>query len=392
MEIRKLVGEECAEAALIWLQAFQRGMRSALAGMDEYRDRLGERLERFGHWDSSGLQATFEMVHSALHFGPETVLPTGYVASIACLPASRGRGYGGAGIAYLLQRMKDAGLVVSTLQPFHFDYYRQFGWEWICANRFYKVPSRVLRPDPEINYVRAAKKEDHTRIRGCYTRFAGGYRGMVARNDTHWNYLLDDTKEHITYTYLYEREGEVEGYLIYRKGSTAETWLPEFITLTPRSQRGLLSLLRRHEMQVQKFAWKAPEDDGLWSQDYHSEMETVLRTMLQGRVVDLVGCMSAWKPDTSARGKLLLGIHDPAALWNQGTWKVTFDAGAVSVSATKAEAQIEMDIQAFTQAFFGVLTPRALRKQDRLQVRAESGYIALCELLSGPPMWMCGDF
>ena len=392
MEIRKLVGEECSEADLVWIQAFQRGTRSGLAGINAYRERAGDRFERFGLWDSGGLQATFEMVNSALHFGPETVIPTGYIASIACLPASRGRGYGGAGLAYLLKHMRDAGTVVSTLQPFDFDYYRRFGWEWVCANRFYTIPSRLLRPDPETQYVRAAMREDRSRIQGAYTRFAGGYRGMVARKDTHWNHLLEDTKEHITYTYLYEREGEVEGYLVYRGGNAEETWLPEFITLTARAQRGLLGLLRRHEMQVRKFAWKAPEDDGFWSQYCHTEMETTLKTNLQGRVVDLVGALSAWKPAPSARGTLLLGIDDTTAPWNHATWKVTFDEGAVSVSATTAEAQIHMDIQAFTQAYFGVLTVPSLRKQDRLQVHAEPAYPALCALLAGPPMWMSGDF
>ncbi len=392
LEIRKLVGEERSEADLIWLQAFQRGTRSALAGMDAYRDRLGERNERFGLWDSDGLQATFERVHSALHFGPETVLPVGYVSSIACVPASRGRGYGGACLAFLLQQMRDAGQVVSTLQPFDFDYYRPFGWEWICTNRFYKISSRLLQSDPETQHVRAATKEDRSRIREAYQRFAGGYRGMVVRDDVRWNYLLDDTNEHITYTYLYEREGEVEGYLILRGGNAEETWLPEFLTLTPRSQRGLLGLLRRHKMQARKFSWKAPEDDSLWSHYYHEEMETTLGAMLQGRVVDLVGAVSAWKPAPSARGTLLLGIHDTTAPWNHGTWKVTFDAGYVAVAASNAEAQIQMDIQAFTQAFFGVATVPFLRIQERLQVHTEPGYLALCALLLGPPMWTDGNF
>ena len=215
---------------------------------------------------------------------------------------------------------------------------------------------------------------------------------MVARDDTHWNHVLDDTAAHLTYTYLYEREGEVEGYLVYRGGGAEETWLPEFLTTTPRAQRGLLGLLRRHEMQVRNFSWKAPEDDGLWSRCYHSEMETTLKTGLQGRIVDVAGALSAWRPDTSARGTLLLGIHDTTAPWNHGTWKVTFDAGAVSVFATTAEAQIQMDIQAFTQAFFGVLTVPSLRKQDRLQVQTEPDYLALCALLAGPPMWTNGDF
>ena len=392
MEIRKLVGQERAEADLIWLQAFQSGARSVLPGLEAFRERLGERIERFGLWDTDGLQATFEMVNSALHFGPECVLPVGYIASIACLPAVRGRGYGGAGLAHLLQHMRDTGQVVSTLQPFDFDYYRRFGWEWICTNRFYKIPSHVLKPDPETECVRAATQADRARIRGAYTRFAGGYRGTVVRDDTHWNRLQEDTQEHITYTYLYEREGEVEGYLIYRGGNGEETWLPEFITLTVRAQRGLLGLLRRHAMQVQKYAWKAPEDDGLWSQGFHKELETKLGTLLQGRVVDLVGALHLWKPNPSACGTLLLGIHDTTAPWNQGTWKITFDAGVVSVAPTTAEAQIEMDIQAFTQAFFGVLTVPFLRKQERLQVHAEPDYLALCDLMAGPPTWMIGDF
>ena len=80
----------------------------------ENRAIFSYRIVRFGLWDSVGLQATFEMVNSCLHFGQEAILPTGYISSIACLPASRGRGYGGAGLKYLLEHMRDAGQVLST--------------------------------------------------------------------------------------------------------------------------------------------------------------------------------------------------------------------------------------------------------------------------------------
>ena len=168
IEIRKLVGEELYEADLIWLQAFERGTRSVLESLHEYRDRFAYRIVRFGLWDSVGLQATFEMVNSALHFGPDAVLPAGYISSIACRPASRGRGYGGAGLTHLLKHMREAGQVVATLAPFSFDYYRPFGWEWICTSRCYKIPSRVLQPDPETKYVRAATTEElaHGHVHG----------------------------------------------------------------------------------------------------------------------------------------------------------------------------------------------------------------------------------
>jgi predicted acetyltransferase len=98
-------------------------------------------------------------------------------------------------------------------------------------------------------------------------------------------------------------------------------------------------------MQVWKFAWKAPEDDGLWSQCFHKEMETSVWTSLQGRVVDVVGALRAWRPDPAVRGTLILGIQDACAPWNQGTWKVAFEEGNVSVYDTEEEAQVRMDIQ-----------------------------------------------
>lgn len=111
-----------------------------------------------------------------------------------------------------------AALVVSARYPFDFDY-RKFGGEWICANRFYKIPSRVLRTDPETKHVRVATQADRARIRAAYTRFAGSYRGLVARDDTQWNSLLEDTRDHITYTYLYEREGRSKGISSIAEGA-----------------------------------------------------------------------------------------------------------------------------------------------------------------------------
>jgi ribosomal protein S18 acetylase RimI-like enzyme len=122
----------------------------------------------------------------------------GYISSIACLPASRGRGYGGAGLKRLLEHMRDAGQVLSTLFPFSFDYYRRFGWEWICPSRGYKVPTRILRSDPETEHVRTSTNEDRSGIKAMYRQFAGGYRGVVARDDIQWGYMLNDRKEHFT--------------------------------------------------------------------------------------------------------------------------------------------------------------------------------------------------
>jgi predicted acetyltransferase len=295
-------------------------------------------------------------------------------------------------LKHVLEQMRDAGQVISLLEPFSWDYYRRFGWEWIGARRRYAVPARILKPDPETERVRAATAQDRSQIVDAYTRFAERYRGMVVRTDKHWARILDDSKKEFTYTYLYEREGQVEGYLTYRGGKGEETGLREFISLTPRAQRALLGLLRRHEMQVTKFTWSAPPDDGLWSRDYHWDIETKVRPQLMGRVVDVPAALCAWKPAPSAQGRLTLGVQDDCAPWNTATWQIDFADGQVEVRPNSAAPQVSLDIQALSQAYFGTPTVAELRAWERLQVHDEAGYQAFTDLLAGTPMWINDGF
>ena len=47
--------------------------------------------------------------------------------------------------------------------------------------------------------------------------------------------------------------------------------------------------------------------------------------------------------------------------------------------------QVELDIQAISQAFFGTPNLEQVRAADRIRVHDESGYQALRSLLAGPP-------
>ena len=391
MELRQLTGDELKAADYIWSQAFERGDR-AMEEMQEWIAVFSDHCVTYGLHDVAGLQATFLVMDFRVHLGPDVIVPMGALGGVACLPATRGRGYAGTGLRYTLERMREAGQVISMLDPFSWDYYRRFGWEWVAPKRRYSVATSALKPDPETERVRAATLDDRAGIRAAYTEFAGRYRGMLARDDRHWAFILDDSKKNFTYTYVYEQEGRIEGYLTYRGGKEEETRLEEFISLTPRAQRALLGLLRRHEMQVKKFVWNAPPDDGLWSQFYHWELETTLRATTMARVVDVAGALQAWKPSTSAHGHFTLGVQDENAPWNTGTWQVEFEGGHISVEPTQQAPQVSLDIQALSQAYFGTPTVDELRRNDRLQVQEEAGYTALRDLLAGPPAWLNDGF
>jgi predicted acetyltransferase len=388
MQIRPIREEELESSLYLASQAFFNGQRE----IDRFLPPDRSNVAGFGVWDEAGLQAQVIVLPFQVHMGPRVTLPMGGIAGVCCLPASRGKGYAGKCLRYSLERMREANQVVSMLYPFSWEYYRQFGWEWIGVTRTYTVESRSLPSSPESDYVRAARPSDREKVIKCYTQFACRYRGLLARTQPHWDSILNDTPSHYTYTYLYERDGEVEGYLTIRENETAETRLREFITLTSRAMAGLLGMLRRYDMQIEKFSWNAADNDLLWHRYYHWAIQTSIKPSVQARVVDVAGALQRWQPDHEKHAQLTLKIADDKAPWNQGVWLIVYEGGQVSVQQTRENPQVEMDIQAFSQAFFGTPDLCRLRAAQRLIVHEESGFHALTELLAGPPAWINDSF
>ncbi len=388
MEIRELRADEREAAFYLGSQAFMNGSRD-MSRMD-HPDRLPRKT--FGVWDSAGLQAMVGVIEYQIHLGAEATVPMGGIAAVACLPASRGKGYAGQCLKYALEQMRESGQAVSTLFPFSFDYYDRFGWAWVGVQRTYEVKTRALKAAPETEDARAATESDRPAIAMAYTEFAKRYRGALVRNEKLWNQVLNNGDKEYRYTYLYEKAGQVEGYLTYKGGNREGTKLREFIALTPRARRALLGLLRRHEMQIEKFTWDAPSDDPLWSTLMHWDLTTKAEPTTQARIVDIPTAIAAWRPDPGASGRTVLQVQDSCAPWNQGTWQIEFADGESRAVRTDSAAQISLDIRALSQAYFGMPTVSELRAADKLTIHDESGYRALKDLFAGPPTWMSDSF
>ena len=388
MEIRELREDEREAALFLGSQAFMNGSRDMSRA--DHPDRLPRKT--FGVWDAAGLQAMVGVIEYRIHLGAEATVPMGGVAGVACLPASRGKGYAAQCIKFSLERMREAGQVVSTLFPFSFDFYDRLGWAWVGIQRTYEAKTRVLKAAPETEGVRAATEADRPAIITAYTEFAMRYRGAVARPEQLWNQILNNADKEYRYTYVYEQDGRVEGYLTYQGGKREGTELREVIAPTPRAQRALLGLLRRHEMQIEKFAWRAPSDDQLWSTLMHWDLKTTIEPTTQARIVDVPAALCAWRPNSAVAGSVVLAVRDESAPWNQGTWRVEFAVGEVRATRTDDAPHISLDIRALSQAYFGTPTVAEIRAADQMTVHTEAGYKALRDLFEGPPMWMNDSF
>jgi predicted acetyltransferase len=383
MDVRQLSEDERDDAYALSSLAFLQGSRD----IPWANDPNGPVSTAFGVWDEGGYQAQAIVLSFRVHMGAEAVMRLGGIAGVACKPAARGRGYATAALLRSLRHMRDVGEVVSTLYPFSWQFYQQLGWEWTGQVRRYKAPARIFEPTAGTARCREAKPEDRERIAEAYERVARGYRGLLQRDTKQWNRVLDDTTERWTYTYVYEGQTGIEGYLTYSGGSGDVTELREFVSINCEAQQALLGLVGRLDMQTRNFEWRAPEDDLLWSALCNYEIETRLWPMTQARVVDVEGALSQWVPDRAAAGRFTMRIADAQADWNDGTWGVEFSDGAVTVARASCEADLAMDIRTLSQAFFGSPTVATLRRAGKLAVADERGYEAFRDCLSGPPMW-----
>lgn len=383
IEVRRLRDDEKELALAVASQAFAQGARHTPWADDPNQPQAAA----YGVFDERGFQAQAVVLSFRAHMGPEIVLPLGGIAGVACKPAARGRGYARAALLAALRHMRDEGQVVSTLYPFSWRYYQRMGWEWTGINRRYAAPTRIFEPTADTGRCREASREDWPQIKEAYRRFAGGYRGLLDRDEKQWNGILDDTPERWTYTFVYEGDEGIEAYLTYRGGSGGSTSLREFISLSARAQRALLGLIGRMDMQTERVEWTAPCDDLLWSAICHHDIEVRLFPMTQARVVDVQGALSRWSPDERCSGRFIMRVADENADWNAGVWQVAFADGAVEIRRTDAEPQVSLHIRALSQAFFGTPTPDDLRRADHIGVSDERGFVAFRDCLSGPPMW-----
>ena len=392
MNIRLIGEDEVQDAYYLSAQAFRCGTRDDNFAVKRQADADKPDTVGIGVYDDAGLQTKVMVIAYEEVFEDKFVAPMGGIGGVACLPASRGKGYAAAGLKYALEVMKDSGQYLSALYPFSWAFYRTLGWEWVGVQREYKVPAAILKSVPETESVREATSADWPAIAKIYSKYCQRYRGMAARDLRAWNRLLNHREGNYTYTYVYEGPSGLEGYLTFSGMDRDSTFINEFIVLNTTAQKALLGLLKRHDMQVKSFRWNAPDNDQFWSTFYHNDLSTSISTVTQGRVVDVAAALSALKPGLAVSGKVAVGITDTAAPWNTGVWQIGVEAGTVTATQAGSEPDISLDIQAFTQAYYGTPSLAAVREHSGVAVSSERAFALLTDLLDGPPMWLNDHF
>ena len=384
MELRQLMPEDEPAIGKLMAEAFGRGRRPEPDTDAPQAVKPSLPKTRLGVFDGPRLVACAIIDNLTLAWG-EADAPLGGIGGVACTADQRGRGHVGRLLGESLLTMREVGQYLSGLYPFAFSFYRRHGWEWVGEQRQYSLPTSELKAGPEGRCLTAYDGLDALDVvQPVYEQFARRYYGMGLRRETApgdiaphwWHRALEHQGNRTTYVQVYNdpATGEAEGYLTFRypEDSDGAGQVGDFCANTPAAYKGLLSVLHYYGVQVEKVTFHAPMDDPLALHLMHWDLETKIKPLFMGRVVDVQAALTALRPSAELAGKLVLQVSDAQCDWNNQTFAITADAGQVTVTPTPNAPGITLDIQTLSQAYWGQPSLDRLRAAERLSVSDES--------------------
>lgn len=274
------------------------------------------------------------------YFGGRAVPMLG-IAGVAVAPESRGKGLARYMMESLIKEAHADDFPLSSLYASTQGLYRQVGYEQGGHRHLMKIaPHRIDTRDTDPP-VRPLADRDIAAVHDCYSAFAARFGGMLDRGPYVWNRVRSWREKVYSGFAIDAPGGGLEGYLYLTqvRGTTSgdsEIQLSDFVFLTPRAGRRLLSFLADFAtttLSVQ-FAGSPlhPALSLLNTHDYTSAGHHIW--MLRIVNVETALVQRGYPQHVSAA--VQLNIRDPIAKSNDGAWTLSVEHGRATVRKESA--------------------------------------------------------
>jgi predicted acetyltransferase len=285
--------------------------------------------------------------------------PMGGIAAVMAHPAYRRRGYAGELMRAVLRDMRERDIHLSLLAPFAHAFYRVFGYELATEAVEYRLKPSDLSTSPEQTHLRAYREEDLSQIMALLDLEAERHHLCVRRSEGHWKSNEVRKNRDIA---VYERDGDVEGYIIYEISGWREDSDPrrtlsasEIVAATPRAREALFSFMAGLDPMAYGIKFYTPRGEPLHPYLRSSYVSAKVEPDQMLRLVDVEGALGYLKRKTSS--PLVLDVSDDVIPENAGEY--TF-GGAEVVRGAEAEARVSLDVRQLAQLYAGYLPARQL--------------------------------
>jgi predicted acetyltransferase len=309
------------------------------------------------------------------------VAPMGGIAAVATHPAYRRRGYAGKLMRAVLQTMRERGMNLSMLWPFAHAFYRAYGWELAGEAVAYTLKPTDLPTSSEQKHTRAYREEDLQRMMELLEEEASRHllcvrrSGEQWRSERFWKRDWGGQQEAV----VYEREGRLEGYILYRMSDWREDRDPkrtlavqELVWSTLGAREALISFLAAQDPMVFEIKHHTPRGELLHPYLRSSYVKAEIEPEFMLRLVDVEGALESL--DRTAHEPLVLEVSDDVIEDNAGSY--TVGDGEV-VRGVEAAERVVLDVRQLAQLYAGYLPARQLARH----VLVEPGSPGALEIL-----------
>ncbi|HEV2091828.1 MAG TPA: GNAT family N-acetyltransferase [Rubrobacter sp.] len=310
----------------------------------------------------------------------------GGVAAVMVHPAYRRRRYAGDLMRVALGDMRDRGVNLSLLAPFAHAFYRSFGYELATEAVEYTLKPTDLPTSPEQSKLRAYREEDLPAMTALLEAASRGHQLCALRSGAHWRKILGRKDFE---TAVYEAEGEVGGYLIYKMSSLREGREPErrlevqeLVAATPEARRGLISFLAALDPDAFDVRHWTSREDPLHPYLQSSYVDAKIEPDQMLRLTDVGGALGHLN---RSGGPLVLEVADDVVPENAGEFTV---GGGEVARGAEAEDRVTLDVRQLAQLYAGYLPARQLARHGLLRASSPRAIDLLEELFPTGDPWL----
>lgn len=291
--------------------------------------------------------------------------PMGGISAVMVDPAYRRRGYAGELMLAVLRDMRERGVALSLLSPFAHAFYRVFGYELASEAIEYRLKPQDLSTSAEQSYLRDYREEDLSSLMALYEAEAMEHALSVRRSEGHWTSNEVRRNRDIA---VYERDGEVEGYILYKLSGWQEQdprrtlGVDELVAATTRAREAMLSFMAGLDPLAYGIKHSTSRGQPVHPYLRSSYVDAKIEPDQMLRLVDVEGALGYLRRASEA--PLVLDVKDDVIPENAGEY--TIGDGKV-VRGAEAEDSVSLDVRRLAQLYSGYLPVRDLARHGLVE-------------------------
>lgn len=307
---------------------------------------------------------------------------TAGVTAVGVMPTHRRRGILRRLMARQLEDVRRNGEPLAALVASEGGIYQRFGYGLSILQGAIEIDrdrAQFRTDSSPVGSIRLVDREEARRLMPvAYEPVCAATPGFIERDPAWWDERLADIESHRRgagpqYRAIYERDGEVRGYVRYRiksewgvVASNSTLIVTELIAMDPIAERELWRFCFGVDLIARvQYRWGPPSHPLMLMVAEPRRLQLRVSDAIWLRIVDVPAALMA--RGYAADGELVLNVSDEFLPAAAGRWRLTIRGGKPEVQPTTDTPDLALDTTDLAAAYLGTFSFSELARANRTE-------------------------